>query len=296
MKLKQIKHFTYYLLALVISRCVLILPRKITLNVGVLLGDLFFLLFRRERNKAFNNLFYAFGTEKSADQIYKICRGCFRNLGKGLLEFLQFPKLKPDNFRNFINIEGKQNIDEVLRRGKGGIVLTAHFGNWELVGASFPLLGYRSNTIVRPAKLQKLDEFVNRYRKKTGLNCIGRGTSVKSAIQCLKRNELLGILADVDTKVDGVFVDFFGHPAYTPRGPVSIALKTNAGLLPTFIVRQKDDSHKLIIEQELKLVITGNTEEDIKVNTQAFTKIIESYIRKYPDQWIWFHDRWKTKI
>ncbi len=220
---------------------------------------------------------------------------CFRNLGKGLMEFLQFPKLKSDNFGNFISIEGRQNIDEVLRKGKGGIILTAHFGNWELVGASFSLMGYCSNAIVRPAKLQKLDEFVNHYRQKTGLKCIGRGTSIKSAIQCLRRNELLGILADVDTKVDGVFVDFFGHPAYTPKGPVSIALKTGAGLLPTFMVRQKDNSHKLIIEKELKLVITGNTEEDIRLNTQAFTKVIESYIRKYPEQWIWFHDRWKTK-
>ncbi len=106
----------------------------------------------------------------------------------------------------------------------------------------------------------------------------------------------MGILADIDTKVDGVFVDFFGHPAYTPIGPVSIALRTGAGLLPAFIVRQNDDTHKLIIERELKLITTGNLAEDIKVNTSAFTKIIESYIRKYPEQWIWFHNRWKTKI
>lgn len=135
---------------------------------------------------------------------------------------------------------------------------------------------------------------MNRYRQKTGLKCIGRGASIKGAIQCLRRNEILGILADVDTKVDGVFVDFFGHPAYTPKGPVSIALKTGAGLLPAFMIRQKDNTHKLIIEKELKLITTGNSEEDIKINTEAFTKIIESYIRKYPDHWVWFHDRWKT--
>lgn len=292
---KRVKHSFYYLLALVISQLVLILPRKSALNLGVLLGDLMFFFSRKEKARAVSNLSLAFGTEKSLEEVLIICRKCFRNLGKGLMEFLQLPKLNPENLSNLVTFDGIDNVDENLKKGKGCVVATAHLGNWELVGASFPLYGYKSNTIIRPVKLQQLDEWVNRRREKTGLKCIGRGASIKSALQCLKRNELLGILADVDTKVDGVFVDFFGRPAYTPRGPVSIALKTGAALLPTFIIRQKDDTHRLIIEKAIELKVTGDTEEDIRYNTAVFTKIIESYVRKYPEQWIWLHDRWKTQ-
>jgi len=292
---KRIKHFTYYLLAVVISQIVLQTPRKFAIKFGAFIGDMIFFFSKHERLKAVKNLSIAFGNEKSQQEILAICRNCFRNLGKSLIEFGQLPKLNSSNIGNLVTLEGRQNVEETLKKGKGGIILTAHIGNWELVGATFPLIGYPSNTIVRPEKLQKLDEWVNKRREKTGLKCIGRGASIKSALQCLKRNELLGILADVDTKVDGVFVDFFGRPAYTPRGPVNIALKTGCALLPTFIIRQKDDTHKIIVEKAIKLKITDDTEEDIRFNTAVFTKIIESYIRKYPEQWIWVHDRWKTQ-
>lgn len=295
MLIKRIKHFVYYILAIIISQIILQIPRKFALKLGVFIGDLAFLLLKRDKAKAIKNLSIAFGKEKSQKEILTICHNCFRNMGKSLIEFFQLPKLNSGNIGDIVKIEGKQNIEETLKKGKGGIILTAHIGNWELVGATFPLNGYKSNTIVRPEKIPRLDRWVNQRREKTGLKCIGRGASIKSALQCLKRNELLGILADVDTKVDGVFVDFFGRPAYTPRGPVNIAIKTGCDLLPTFIIRQKDNTHKMIVEKAIELKITGNTEEDIRYNTAVFTKIIESYIRKYPDQWIWVHDRWKTK-
>jgi len=151
------------------------------------------------------------------------------------------------------------------------------------------------NFIVRPVRSPRLEMMVNRSRESMGIKCISRGTSIKEALKCLKRNEILGILSDIDTSVDGVFVDFFGRPAFTPRGPASIALRTGAALIPAFIIRQKDDAHKVVIEKALELEITGNQEEDVLINTARFTKIIESYIRKYPEQWIWIHKRWKTK-
>jgi len=292
--IKQAKHFIYYLIALAVGKIVLFIPRKAALRLGSFLGDIAFLLSRKERAIAVRNLSIAFGAEKSSRDILTICHNCFRNLGKGLMEFLQFPRLKAEKLSSIITVEGKQNIDESFQKGKGVIALSAHFGNWELLGAALQLSGYPTNPIIRPAKLKWLDTLVNRYREGTGLRCISRGASVKAALLCLKKNELLGILADIDTRVDGVFVGFFGRPAYTPRGPVSIALKTGAVLLPTFIIRQKDDTHRLIINKGMKLKTTGDIEEDIRLNTEAYTKIIESYIREYPEQWVWFHERWKT--
>ncbi len=276
-------------------RIVLLLPRKTALNLGVLLAGLLFLLSRREKARAFSNLSMAFGTEKSPRGILRICRLCFENLGKGLMEVLQFPRLNSENLGRLVSFEGKQNIDEALNKGKGVIVLTAHFGNWELLGASLALLGYDVAFIVRPVRSPRLEALVNENRESMGIECIYRGTSIKKALWCLRRNGVLGILSDIDTRVDGVFVDFFGRPAFTPRGPVSIALRTGSTLVPMFIIRQEDDTHRIVAERHLELKLTGDQEKDIKLNTARFTKIIESYIRKYPEQWIWVHQRWKTR-
>jgi len=273
----------------------LLLPRQTALNIGVLLADLVFLLSRRERARALEHLSTAFRAEKSPAEILRLSRYCFRNLGKGLMEVLQFPRLTSENLGKLVVFQGKQNIDNALKKGKGVIILTAHFGNWELLGASLALSGYGVNFIVRPVRSPRLEIMVNRSRERMGIRCIPRGTSIKEALKCLKRNEILGILSDIDTSVDGVFVDFFGRPAFTPRGPASIALRTGAALIPAFIIRQKDDTHKIVIEKALELKTTGNQEEEVLINTARFTKIIESYIRKYPEQWIWIHQRWKTK-
>ncbi len=263
--------------------------------MGVLLADLFFLFSRREKTVALKNLSAAFGAEKNPDEILRICRYCFRNLGKQLMEVLQMPRLTPENLDRLVTYEGKQNIDNALKAGKGVIILTAHFGNWELLGAGLGLSGYKLNYIFRPLRSRQLDALLNRIRQGVGGKPIPRGASVKGALRCLMRNELLAILSDIDTKVDGVFVDFFGRPAFTPRGPVSIALRTGAALVPTHVVRQRDDTHVIVVEKALKLKITGNLEEDIRLNTARGVKILESYIRKHPEQWIWVHDRWKTR-
>jgi len=273
----------------------LLFPRRFALGLGVLLGKLMFRLPGRDKERAIENLTIAFGNEKSQQEIREICRRCFENLGKGLMEVLQFPRLKRKNLDRLVAFEGRQNLDEALKTGKGVILLTAHFGNWELLGASLALSGYAINFIVRAVRSPRLDALVTRNRESKGIKCISRGASIKSGLKCLRRNELLGILSDIDTKVDGVFVDFFGRPAFTPRGPASIALRTGAALVPAFIVRQKDNTHKIIIEKPLELQITDDLEEDVRANTALFTKVIESYIRKYPEQWIWIHQRWKTQ-
>ncbi len=278
-----------------VGRIVLLLPRRVALRLGILLADLFFLFSRREKTVALENLSAAFGAEKNPDDILRICRYCFRNLGKQLMEVLQIPRLTSENLGKLVTCEGRQNIEDALKAGKGVIILTAHFGNWELLGAGLNLSGYKLSYIVRPLRSPQMDALLNRIRESAGGKPIPRGASVKGALRCLRRNELLAILSDIDTKVDGVFVDFFGRPAFTPRGPVSIALRTGAALVPTHVVRQKDDTHVIIAEKALELKVTGDLEEDIRLNTARSVKILESYIRKYPEQWIWVHDRWKTQ-
>jgi KDO2-lipid IV(A) lauroyltransferase len=211
------------------------------------------------------------------------------------MEVLQFPRLTSENLGKLVTFEGKENLDNALKRHKGVIILTAHFGNWELLAAGLALSGYEVSFIVRPVRYPRLEALITQNRESMGINCIPRGASIKHALRCLRRNEILGILSDIDTKVDGVFVDFFGRPAFTPRGPVSIAMRTGAALVPAFIIRQKDDKHRVVIEKELELKLSGLPEEDVRENVAKYTKSIESYIRKSPEQWIWIHDRWKTR-
>ncbi len=225
----------------------------------------------------------------------QLARRCFHNMGKNLMEFMQLPGTSPEQIHRLVTFEGREHIDRALAQGEGAIILTAHFGNWELLGASILANGYTIRGITRQLRSKRLDAIVSTYREKVGWQGIDRDRSVREALRCLRRNELIAILADVDTRTQGIFVDFFGRPAYTPYGPVALALKTGAAILPTFIIRQPDDSHRAVVEAPLSLQQSGDKEQDLLVNTQRFTKVIESYIRRYPEQWIWMHERWKTK-
>lgn len=284
----------YAFFATVIGFCVSRLPRRMSLVIGGWLGTLAFWFASQQRKLASEHLRCSlqFSDEQSVRTIVK---QCFQNLGKTVVEFMRFPHLDKQQIRQYVKLEGVEYVEQALANGKGAIILTGHFGNWELLAASISATVAPLTPIVRELRSPRLNALVSRYREKAGYATIDRDTGIRHALRCLKRNELLGIVADVDTAVSGVFVDFFGRRAYTPYSPVAIAMKTGAVILPSFIIRQPDGSHRAIIEPPLALKRTNVKEEDLVINTQRFTKIIESYIREYPAQWIWMHRRWKTQ-
>jgi KDO2-lipid IV(A) lauroyltransferase len=262
--------------------------------MGGWLGALVFWLAPQQRELACEHLRCSL-TLSDERQVKVMAKQCFENLGKTVVEFMQFPRLDRRQIQRYVTFEGTEHVQQALAHGKGAIILTGHFGNWELLAASISATVAPLTPIVRELRSPRLNTLVSSYREKAGYVTINRDTGVRHALRCLKRNELLGIVADVDTAVNGVFVDFFGRHAYTPYSPVAIALKTGASILPTFIIRQPDGSHHAIIEPPLALKRTHAKEKDLVVNTQTFTKIIESYIRRYPTQWIWMHRRWNTQ-
>ena len=277
-----------------LSFCVFCLPRPVALGIGRWLGRLAFWFAPQQNRLACEHLRHSL--ELADDrQVKAIAKKCFENLGKNVIEFMQYPRLDLKRIQRYVSFEGLQHVEQALAQGKGAIILTAHFGNWELLGASLAATVAPLSPIARQLRSPRLNDLVQRYREKGGYVTIDRDTGIRPALRCLKRNELLGILADVDTTVNGVFVDFFGRRAYTPYSPVAFALKTGAAILPTFMVRQPDNSHRVIIEPPLVLKRTDVKEKELVINTQKFTKIIESYIRQYPEQWIWMHQRWKTR-
>ena len=290
---RTLKDYCYVFTAKCIGQCIARLPRKLALLIGVYLATVVFLFSHREKDKACKHLAQSLGIGQP--MVDRLVRRSFQNIGKNLMEFMQLPRMSPEALHQLVTLEGREHIDKALDRGRGAIILTAHFGNWELLGASILAHGYTIRGITRELRSKRLDAIVSSYREKVGWQGIDRDRAVREVLRCLNRNELIAILADVDTRTRGIFVDFFGKPAYTPYSPVAFALKTGAAILPTFIVRQPDNSHRAIIEAPLTLQQSGEKEVDLLVNTQQFTKVIESYIRRYPEQWIWMHERWKTQ-
>ena len=294
MRYKYRRYFLYYL-GRVFAFLVYPLPISIGVKIAALLGGCAYLILPKYRNIAIANLQIAFGHEKSQRQIRMIAREVFVNLARSACEVINFPKINEKNIDRFIRIEGIERVDRSFAAGKGTIILASHFGNWELLGMTFRVKGYPGVTIGRKVYFYKYDNFLNKLRKSHDVNVIYRDDSPRKMLKILKDNRILGIVADQDVdSVDGVFVNFFGVPAYTPTGPAVLARASGAMMIPCFVIRQKRN-HVLKIEEPIKLVDTGNKEADLVTNTQRWSDVIESYIRKYPEQWVWMHRRWKTQ-
>ena len=261
---------------------------------GALLGRISFYLAPPEhRKRAISNLGAAF-PEKSGEEIRSLAIRAFENQGRNLFELLLYPRMNSGNIIGKVEFAGRENFEKAFAKGKGVFMLAAHFGNWELLGAALALYGIPINAIARSVYIGELDEVLNGLRESKGIKVIKRGDndSPRDILKALKRNEVIALIIDQNTKhIPGVYVDFFGRPAYTPLGLAQLALRTGAPVVPGFMVRV-GDRHRIEIGEQIEIVNTGDIESDIRANTQIFTGIIESYVRKYPGQWVWFHKRW----
>ncbi|MFA6141814.1 MAG: lysophospholipid acyltransferase family protein [Candidatus Omnitrophota bacterium] len=294
MKFKLRRYYLYYL-----GRSLAFVFYLIPLNVGIhmaeALGRAAFNLLPKYRHLTINNLKAAFGSEKTEAEIQQIAKGVFINLAKSAAELVNFPKINESNIRDYVTLKNPEILDSAFSKGKGVIIITAHIGNWELMAAGLRLYGYPGVTVGRRIYFHKYDKYLNYLRKTHDVNVIYRDESPRKILKVLRENRIVGIVADQDVDaVEGVFIDFFGKSAYTPAGPAMIAAVSKASLVPVFIVRE-GSRHELIVEKPIELTDTGNKEEDLIKNTQKWSNVVESYIRKYPDQWVWMHRRWKTK-
>ena len=175
------------------------------------------------------------------------------------------------------------------------IIITGHLGNWELIPAYFVSVGLHGGVVARRVYYEKYERLLSRLRLSKGFRVFYRDESPRAILKTLKNNEVVGILADQDVrKLDGVFVEFFGRPAYTPTAPVLIAMKTGAPLIPARIVRE-GRKHRIVVDEPIPLRRSGDREADLVHNTQAWSRVIERYIREHPDQWVWMHRRWRTR-
>jgi KDO2-lipid IV(A) lauroyltransferase len=264
-------------------------------RIGIVLGDISRIFDARHRRVARQNLRMAFGDSKSETEINRIIKEVFRNIGQTAAEFLQIPTLTYEKALSIITPEHRERLDECLRAGKGIVLVASHFGNWELLAAAGAVAGYKISAVARPLDDRDLEAIVHGIRESSGLQIIPRRTSALAIVRKLKSNEIVGILADQNTRREHVFADFFGVKAATTPGPAMLALRTGAALLPAFMIREAPGKHRLIIEKPIDVVRTGDRKADAIETTQKYMTVLEEYVRRYPSQWFWVHRRWRTR-
>jgi len=242
------------------------------------------------------NLELAF-PEKSRTERARILRGEFTSLGRQLAEVCHFPGYTLENVQQVVIYDGLGNYERAYARKKGVLFLTAHFGGWELSAFTHSLHGHWMHVVMRPMDNVYLDRTIRRYRTMHGNKTVDKDDFVRGLLAAMKAGEVVGILMDTNmTPPQGIFVDFFGIPACTASGLARIALRTDAAVVPTFTIWDAAlGKYRLRFDPALELIRSGDQEADIATNTQMFTKVIEDYVRKYPEQWLWVHRRWKTR-
>jgi KDO2-lipid IV(A) lauroyltransferase len=261
----------------------------------ITLFSLFYRLGFKNRLITLHNLQRSF-PEKNLKEIIRIAKGVYRHFAIVAAEFFDMPYINKKNIHKWVEIKGLENFQAAIARGKGVLSIVAHFGNWELMTISVPMYLKPMYIVYRPLDNPVIDNMVEYVRTMNGNILIPKGGSGKKIMELLKENQIIGILSDQNVAAyEGVFVDFFGRPACTGAGLAVMAMRSGAPVVPAFMARQKSGKYRLILKPAVEITHTDNDDADLVVNTQRFTKNVEEIIREYPDQWFWFHQRWKTK-
>ena len=223
----------------------------------------------------------------------RIFKRSMTRFGPMFVEVLSLPRLCRQGVNGAVRFAGEENLADALAEGKGVVLATAHTGNWELQGAALAQSGFPMAVVVQRQKNTAMDRFINEYRTLAGMRIIYKHQILEMA-RALKSGQVLGLLMDQDAHKDGVFVDFFGRPASTPGGAAVLARLTGAPIVPSFITAHGYWRHTVIVYPPLHVQKTADKEADIRRVTQRLTKIIETHVRQYPEEWFWAHYRWKT--
>jgi KDO2-lipid IV(A) lauroyltransferase len=223
-------------------------------------------------------------------------RNVFTHFGGMVFEIPHILRLNRDNIDHYVVFQNKDAVNKALKKEKGVFILTAHFGNWELMSAAFTILWDCSAIVVRRIDSPPFEKLLYNLRTRFGCEIIYKQKAMRQILKSVKENKAVGILLDQNVDwYEGTFVKFMGRWACVNKGLALLALKTGTPVLPIFPIRQADGRYRIIIEDEVPLIRTGDKTRDVEENTALFTSIIESYIKKYPDHWFWFHRRWKTR-
>ena len=261
--------------------------------VGERLGSLAYWVQPKRRRIGLNNVRAAFDGRYTLAQADRIVRAYFRNLGAGLMELLRLPAMDRAYLERYISIEGFHHIEQAVASGRPVMLLTGHYGNWELCSIAAALKGRPIMALARAQRnMPRLYQLLVSYRESKGCRVIHKGGAMRHMIAALSRGELVGIVGDQVSR-QGIFVNFFGRPALFATGPFAMAHKTHALIIPAFIHRIRGPSHRILIGPPIELPHSASEEEAVHLGLKLFAKTLTHHIEDDPTQWLWLHKKWK---
>jgi len=289
----SIKHHIEYLAAFFGRGIARSLSPRLADCLGASLGSLAHGLMKSRRQLAFDNLKQGLGDSLTDEQITEIVRNVFRNIGRMFIEFARFGKTRPEDVNRIVVGEGAEGFRQALEEGNGGFLATAHFGNWELLGAWVAAQGFPVDLLVATQHNPLIDSMINGFRTSMGVGIVRLATSSRGVFKTLRANRIAATAPDQHAPADTVIMDFFGRPASIARGPALFAIRCNCPVIPVLLRRERYDRHVLIAGELIYPPNSGDEEADVRTMTTRYVRFIEENIRRYPDQWLWTHNRWK---
>ncbi|MBU1698850.1 MAG: lysophospholipid acyltransferase family protein [Candidatus Eisenbacteria bacterium] len=268
-------------------------PRAVALWWARRWGDIAFEIIRIRRGVTLENLRCAFPDREQA-WILRVARSAYRNFAMTMIEVGLLNRFSKEDILKRQTAHGEMAFDVALERGSGGVLLSAHFGNWEYLGGYFALRGYPINFLVRSQRNRLVDEFLNKNRRRLGVGIIPVGPSVRLIYKHLRANECVAFLLDQDAGHDGRFFEFLGRPASFATGPILFARRTGASILIGYGYRRPGGRFVLEIEPPIETDPDLSEDEDVDRITRLYIRHLEGVIRRFPEQWFWMHRRWKT--
>ncbi len=263
--------------------------------LGAGLGKLAYFVLRSERTRGINNILKAF-PDKDGLWARQQLKKSFEGFGRSIMELVKLDTIAK-HIDDYIRVENFEAFEQSRTKGNGILWITGHIGNWELMPVYFASKGYETYVVAKGLYDPKMDKLLNDIRERYHVHPVIRGSqgSGKKILRALRSNAILGMLIDQDTDVQGVFVNFFGDTAFTPRGAADLALKAGAGVVAGFITRIDSRHHVITLHTPHIPSKSSNYENDVVSLTQSMTDTIEQHIRRHPADWVWMHSRWAKR-
>jgi len=271
-----------------------LLPASVSVWIAGFLGKIAFDMIGFRRKVTLSNLGNRLAGGRSDGQLEDIGRRSYMHFGMGVAEFVRVPAVNRSYVDRYIRLDGLEHLDRALEGKKGAVLVTGHFGSWELMGRALVLSGYPMKFIVGVQRNPLVQDMMNDIRRSAGVGVVEPDSLLKIT-RSLRANSFVAMLSDQDAGPFGAFVDFFGEKASTPQGAARLAMMTGAPVIPGFIIRLGGLRHRVVIERPIEIPAGLGREEAVMEITQGFTAVIERYAREHPDHYLWAHRRWKTR-
>lgn len=273
-----------------------LLPRKVGLALGDLLGILLYYCLKRRRTVALNNLSIAFGDQMGGEEQKVIAKKSFQHIGRHFFESCYLIRFDKKKLSSYVRFKGVSHLEQAKAKGRGVVFLGGHFGCWELMAVSFAYFISPGYLVTKPLDFMPAEKLVQTIREVSGNKCVTKEKSMRRLIEVLNQGAFLAIMLDQNIDwYDGVFVPFFNKLACTNKGLALLVRKTQVPVVPAFIVYQGRGQYEIEFKPALPWLSLGDKTKEIEGNTAQYNQVIEAMARRYPDHYFWVHQRWKTR-